>query len=321
MPRNTTPDDRSDAALQAGSLRINKALADAGVCSRRAADELVAAGHVRVNGEVVDTPGARIDPAKDVVEVRGERVMIPVPGARAHAYVLLNKPVRVVTTASDPQGRTTVLDLLGDGFGGARLFPVGRLDFFSQGLLLLTDDGELANRLAHPRWHLPKVYHVVVRGTVDRQVLDLFASGMTLAEGELLAPVRTRILSSGDHATTLEMTLTQGFNRQIRRMCRDAGLTILHLTRVAQGPVELGTLPEGKARSLTPEETAALLRAVGLEPGGAAAPSLPPKAKGTSRIIPKGKPAPKIIPKAKPASKITPKAKPAPKIVPRTKGK
>jgi len=275
MAQNTSPAQGPQASPEAALLRINKALADAGVCSRRAADELVAAGAVTVNGQTVTSPGLRIDPATDVVELRGQRVAVPVPGARAHTLVLLNKPTGVVTTASDPQGRTTVLDLLGEAFGPARLYPVGRLDYFSQGLLLLTDHGELANRLTHPRWHLPKVYEVLVRGTVPPATLALFSRGMTLADGQALAPAPTRVLGVASRATSLEMTLTQGVNRQIRRMCEQAGLTILRLTRVALGPLRLGDLPEGQARALTPDEAAALLRAVGLGPAPKDTPRAP----------------------------------------------
>ncbi|WP_051445339.1 pseudouridine synthase [Desulfocurvus vexinensis] len=299
MARNTPPVQKPQASPEAALLRINKALADAGVCSRRAADELVAAGAVTVNGQPVTSPGLRIDPATDVVELRGQRVAVPVPGARAHTLVMLNKPTGVVTTASDPQGRTTVLDLVGDAFGPARLYPVGRLDYFSQGLLLLTDHGELANRLTHPRWHLPKVYEVLVRGTVPPATLALFSRGMTLADGQALAPAPTRVLGVASRATSLEMTLTQGVNRQIRRMCEQAGLTILRLTRVALGPLRLGELPEGQARALTPGEAVALLHAVGLGPApeqappagapGAGKPRPPAPAKAPARTT-KGQP-------------------------------
>ncbi len=288
-----TPDQSQGGGQSAASLRINKALADAGVCSRRAADALVAAGRVCVNGRVLDSAGARIDPARDVVTVDGRAVSVPVPGAREHLYVLLNKPVGVVTTASDPEGRRTVLDVLGPQFPGARLFPVGRLDFFSQGLILLTDDGALAHRMAHPSHHLPKVYHVAVRGDVPRATLDAFAGGMTLAEGETLAPVPTRVLRAAAGATSLEMTLIQGLNRQIRRMCRDAGLTVLRLERVSQGPLELGGLPEGQARELSGAEVAALFAAVGLSAPEAPSPAAKPGPK------PSAKPGPK--PGAKPA--------------------
>lgn len=264
MPRNTDKNDPSRKAPDT-LVRINKALASAGVCSRRAADELVAAGRVRVNGAVVDSAGAKVDPRTDAVQVDGKRVDVPVPGRVEHTTLMLHKPVQVVTTAHDPEGRKTVMDLLPSQYKDVRLFPVGRLDFFSEGLILLTDDGELANRLTHPRWHLPKVYRVVVRGAVRPGTVERFRSGMTLDEGEKLTPVETVATPGPADTTTLELTLVQGVNRQIRRMCRDEGLTILRLSRVAQGPVELGDLPPGESRPLTPAELAALRGAVDLE--------------------------------------------------------
>lgn len=268
MPKNTPKSSGRPASAETPSsdsptlLRINRALAMAGVCSRRAADELVASGAVRVNGQPADQPGLRIDPATDVVEVNGSPVSIPVPGQEEHVYLVMNKPVEVVTTARDPQGRRTVLDLLPTAQRGRRVFPVGRLDYYSQGLLLLTTDGELTNRLTHPRWHLPKVYNVRVRGGVTEDKLDVMRKGMTLAEGERLAPVPVEASRDGGEGILLTMTLIQGVNRQIRRMCRDLGLTILRLERIAQGPVRLGRLPKGKARELTHAERTALLTAV-----------------------------------------------------------
>lgn len=244
-------------------IRINKALAQAGVCSRRGADDLVAAGRVTVNGEPAQA-GTKVDPARDTVAVDGRPVAIRAPEAVPHVYLALHKPIETVTTASDPQGRPTVLDLLPRKYKDARVFPVGRLDFYSQGLLLLTTDGELANRLMHPRWHLPKVYDLTVRGHVTDEVLAAMRKGMTLAEGETLAPVDVRARPEGPGLWGLEMTLIQGLNRQIRRMCRDLGLTVLRLARTSQGPVRLGDLPPGKCRELTPGEVSALQKAVGL---------------------------------------------------------
>jgi len=244
-------------------VRLNKALASAGVCSRRRADELISSGAVRVNDTVVDAMGLKIDPAKDTVTVHGKTVALS-EGAAAtrHHYYLLHKPIQVVSTAKDPQGRPTVLDLLpGELRDNLRLYPVGRLDYFSEGLLLLTDDGELTNRLTHPRYHLPKVYEVKLRQLPTEAGLGAMRRGMTLREGEHLAPVEVEIHS----AQTLLLTLHQGINRQIRRMCRDLGLTILTLRRVQLGPLELGDLPKGKCRPLRPGEVAALKKAVGLE--------------------------------------------------------
>lgn len=256
-------------------IRLNKALADAGLCSRRKADELIFSGAVSVNGQPATSPGVRVVPGRDTVTLRGS--LVPLRGTEggqpAPCWLMLHKPVGVVATASDPEGRRTVLDFVPSPWKERRLYPVGRLDFFSEGLLLLTDDGELAHRLTHPRWHLPRVYEVRVRSehgqTVSEAALDAMRRGMTLREGERLAPVDITVLARADGrgrepGTLLSMTLHQGLNRQIRRMCRDVGLTILRLKRVRQGPLELGGLAAGHIRPLTGDEVAALRRAVGL---------------------------------------------------------
>lgn len=269
------------------AVRINKALADAGVCSRRKADELVAAGLVRVNGETVVSPGLRVHPGRDLIEVRGKALPRPDHG-REPCRLLLHKPAAVVSTVRDPEGRPTVLDYVPAAWKDRRLYPAGRLDFFSEGLLLLTDDGELTHRLTHPSreagLHLERIYHVLVRGRVTEDALRAMRDGMTLAEGERLAPVEARPLSASPYLpvphgridagnTLLELRLRQGLNRQIRRMCRDLDLTVLRLMRVAQGPLRLDGLPSGKARPLTADEVAALRRAVGFpEPDGKPAP-------------------------------------------------
>ncbi len=251
-------------------LRINKYLSECGVASRRGADELIQAGRVQLNGIVVAEPGAKIAPESDVVLVDGKPVRHPslLPGASDNLTVLLHKPKQVVTTRHDPQGRQTVFDILPQEFRRKRLLHVGRLDYFSEGLLLLATDGSLVNRLIHPRWHLPKVYHVLVRGEASEAKLNVMRRGMTLAEGETLAPVQARILRADEGksagGTWLELTLLQGLNRQIRRMCRDLDLTVLRLIRVAQGPLRLGTLNPGQCRALTTEEENALRQAVGL---------------------------------------------------------
>ncbi len=243
-------------------VRLNKALADAGVCSRRKADELIRVGAVRVNGLVADSLGLRIDPVKDSIALHGKTLPLRAKdGADGPCrYVMLHKPVQVVSTVSDPQGRPTVLELLPESMKkNARLYPVGRLDYFSEGLLLLTDDGELTNRLTHPRHHLPKVYEVRLRERPEPQMLQAMRQGMTLREGERLAPVEARM-----QGACLLLTLRQGVNRQIRRMCRDLGLTILSLRRLSIGPLQLGDLPKGTCRFLLPEELDALKQSVGL---------------------------------------------------------
>lgn len=236
-------------------MRLNKALAQAGVCSRRAADALILDGQVEINGLVVRTPGTRVNPEKDRVCIKGAPVRLSRPGAADHLYLALHKPGGVMTTAKDPQGRLTVLDLLPPDIRRRRPFPVGRLDRMSEGLLLLTTDGELTLRLTHPRYEHPKTYHVLVRGRVSPEKLQLMRSGMTLAEGDQLAPVLVRKLCREPGGVLLEMVLRQGVNRQIRRMCRDLRLHVLRLVRVQQGPIRLGDLAPGAWRRLDPGET------------------------------------------------------------------
>lgn len=245
------------------AIRLNKFLAQAGVCSRRAADELIAQARVLVNG-IPAGAGIKVTPGQDIITLDGKKITAA-PEEPCYTYIMLNKPIQVVSTVSDPQGRSTVADLVPQKLKCKRLYPVGRLDFFSEGLLLLTDDGELTHRLTHPSWHLPKTYHVVIRGTIPIAALRIMRSGMRLAEGEILAPVQATVLREECGTTLLEMVLHQGVNRQIRRMCRDLNITVLSLKRIAQGPLQLGTLKKGQTRLLTKEEVRALYHAVGLD--------------------------------------------------------
>lgn len=273
-------------------MRLNKALAAAGVCSRRQAEVLIGAGRVTVNGVAVTELGHKIDPARDALAVDGKPVSV---AANASPLtLLLHKKPGVVTTARDPEGRATVFEDLPARYRARRLFSVGRLDYFSEGLLLLTTDGELAFRLAHPRWHVIKRYQVTVRGALTPQAVNTMERGMRLAEGEQLAPVRTRIAGFvPPDRHVLEMDLSQGVNRQVRRMCRDLDLTVLRLVRIAQGPITLGDLPAGKCRELRAEELRALYEAVDLTAGSPPAdkpareaapqeapPSRPPRRRG-----------------------------------------
>jgi len=235
------------------ALRLNRFLAAAGVASRRGADELIFAGRVMVNGEACREPGRRVLPA-DTVTLDGRPLELP----QQHVVIMLHKPVGVVTTARDPQGRPTVLDLVSSEFASRRLFPVGRLDVMSEGLLLLTTDGDLALRLTHPRFEHPKHYEVLVRGKVPAAALETMRRGMRLAEGERLRPVEVSARRQGPN-TLLIMTLRQGVNRQIRRMCRDLGLVILRLRRVGVGAVRLGDVPPGSWRHLNADEITALV--------------------------------------------------------------
>ncbi len=258
-----TPSQKATATASAtGPIRINKAIAGAGFCSRRKADELIAAGRVTLNGRTVEEPGVKVDPATDTLAVDGRTIRLAQD--TPPLLLMLHKPIEVVTTAKDPEGRKTVLDLLPKQLVDRRPFPVGRLDFYSEGLLLLTTDGDLAYRLTHPKWHQPKIYRLRIREEVPPEVLETMRKGMRLAEGETLAPMTVKIVRTSAGKTDLDLTLIQGINRQIRRMCRDLGLTVLRLQRVSLGPLQLGNLASGKWRELTPEENAALRKAVGL---------------------------------------------------------
>jgi 23S rRNA pseudouridine2605 synthase len=258
-------------------MRLNKLLAQSGVCSRRHADELIASGRVSVNGVVVHEMGSRVDPWSDAVAVDGRE--IAPPGRQTPLYLALNKPVHVVTTASDPQGRRTVFDLLPEPVRRRRPFPIGRLDYMSEGLLLMTTDGELAHRAAHPRHHLEKVYRVEFRGAVPEEATRAIEQGMVLKEGTRLAPVKVEREKPAHGRTILRLTLIQGVNRQIRRMAEELGLTILRLVRIAQGPVQLGSIRPGDYRELTAGEVRALKGKLGMQSGAGPASS----GRGSSR--------------------------------------
>ncbi len=225
-------------------IRLQKFFTDSGVLSRRAAEAEIAAGRVRVNGAVARI-GDKVDPDRDVIEYNGRRVL---PRAdKPRRYLMLHKPRGYVTTAKDEKGRKTVTELVA-GAGG-RVYPVGRLDMDSEGLLLLTDDGELTNRLTHPRHEIPKIYHVTLSTQPTREQLRALSEPMEL-DGYRLLPIGVKSLSPD----TLKLTLHEGRNRQIRRMCKAVGLKVIRLSRVAIGELHLGELPVGKWRTLTEGE-------------------------------------------------------------------
>jgi 23S rRNA pseudouridine2605 synthase len=235
--------------------RIQKVLARAGVASRRAVEEMIVRGRIRVNGGRVEL-GMRIDPSKDLVEIDGSRVPLQVE----LAYYLVNKPVGVVTTASDEQNRETVLDLIEVE---ARVYPVGRLDIESEGAVLLTNDGELALRLTHPRYGVAKTYLVEVGGGVKEKTVRTLARGVELSDG-MTAPAQARLVERRPRATLIEISLTEGRNRQIRRMFEAVGHPVQRLVRTAIGPLMLGRLKPGTYRKLRLEEVRNLYRAAGL---------------------------------------------------------
>ncbi len=228
-------------------IRLQKYFTDCGVLSRRAAEEEIKAGKVKVNGLRAEL-GDKIDPENDVIEYMGRRIL---PRKEdKFVYILLNKPCGVVTSAKDEKGRICVTDLVKCG---TRVYPVGRLDLNSQGLILMTNDGELTNKLTHPRHEIPKIYEVDVVGKVTTEQLNILNSSMTV-DGYVLLPVKTEFLSKNEKFTTLRMTLFEGRNRQIRKMCEQVGLKVAKLTRVAIGSITLGNLQGGKWRYLTNEE-------------------------------------------------------------------
>lgn len=234
-------------------MRLNAFLARAGVASRRRADELIREGRVHVNGEAGEFNS--IVGTDDVVEVDGQRVE-PQP---LH-YVLVNKPPGVVTTADDPEGRPTVVDLVSHE---TRVMPVGRLDVDTTGALLLTNDGELAHRLAHPSFGVPKVYDVDVVGSPSPAQLTELRAGVELEDGPT-APAEARIVRRGTRVSRIEVTLHEGRKHQVKRMCAAVGLPVEHLHRRRYAGLRLVGLPQGQWRELTPDEVAELQRLAGL---------------------------------------------------------
>ena len=234
--------------------RLQKYLSRAGVASRRAAEELIKAGRVMVNGQAVRELGVKIDPDQDAVKVDGRRVR-PEP----LVTVMLHKPYGYISTTKDPQGRRVVTDLL--GHQGPRLYPVGRLDYDATGLLLLTNDGELAQRLTHPRYQVPRTYRVSVAGEVGRETLTRLAAGVVVEGREVPAEVEVRKREA--EKTVLEITVREGRYHLIKRLLEQVGHQVLKLKRIAYGPLKLGRLPRGMHRLLTPAEMAALQAGTG----------------------------------------------------------
>jgi 23S rRNA pseudouridine2605 synthase len=226
-------------------------LAQTGIASRRQCEVLIEAGRVQVNGEVVRTLGTRVRPERDRVQVDGEAVR-----AEAPLTILLHKPAGYITSRSDPQGRPVVTSLVAE-LSRPRLFPVGRLDWDTEGLLLLTNDGALANALTHPRYAVRKVYHAKLKGHPAPEALGLLTRGV-VCEGEPLKALAAKVLHPTRHNIWIAITLAQGHYRQIRRMCEAIGYPVLKLIRVALGPLRLGSLPRGQWRPLSPDELRSL---------------------------------------------------------------
>jgi pseudouridine synthase len=286
-PRNThkpgIPDEFTDAAR---GIRIQKALADAGIASRREAEQMIEEGRVQVNGKSVTALPAWVDPANDRVTVDGKKVVAlgSLGKGGRRVYIMLNKPRHTITTTNDPDGRTSVLDLVKTP-GNARLFPIGRLDAESTGLLLLTNDGELGQQLTHPSYEVEKEYHVSVKGYMSDDDMQLLKHGLMLTTDPRKAPrasrhaprpkrasvLKIRLISrgrskGGNQRTRLSMTLAEGQNREIRRLLARLGFPVKRLERVKIGPLKLKGLASGEWRPLTSREVQQLRTAVSRRP-------------------------------------------------------
>jgi 23S rRNA pseudouridine2605 synthase len=239
-------------------IRLQKVLAAAGIASRRAAEIMISEGRVEVNGRLVTEQGLRIDPDTDVVRVDGSRI----PQPRRHLYLALNKPRGYVSTMDDPEGRRNLTDLLAESTQRVaqkeRLFHVGRLDTDTEGLLLLTNDGSLAHKLAHPSFEVPKVYLAEVEGVISAATVKRMRKGVKLDDG-WVNPDAVKIVSVAADRSMVRLTLSEGRNRIVRRTMEAVGHPVRRLSRTAIGPVRLGNLPLGQTRELSREELGALL--------------------------------------------------------------
>ncbi|AQX14907.1 MFS transporter [Tessaracoccus lapidicaptus] len=238
-------------------IRLQKVLASAGIASRRASEILIDEGRVEVNGQVVTEQGRRVNPETDHIRVDGARI----PPPRRHLYLVLNKPRGVVSTMEDPEGRRTLADYLPRT--KERLFHVGRLDTETEGLIVLTNDGDFAHRLAHPSYEVPKTYVVQAAGVMDNRTLKRLEKGVTLEDGPV-KPDKVKLISRAADRTMVSVTLHEGRNRVVRRMFDAVGHPVDRLSRTGIGPIRLGNLRSGETRDLTREELGALLDLVQL---------------------------------------------------------
>lgn len=236
-------------------MRLQKFLSRAGIASRRAAEILIRSGRVSVNRRAVSEMGTTVAPSRDAVKVDGRLVRLP----ETHRYFILNKPREVVSTLADPQGRATVRDFLPAPASG--LFPVGRLDWDAEGLLIFTDDGDLAHRLAHPRHRVERTYHVKVRGEIGEKALRRLRSGLRLEDGRAQAE-EVRQLRTARTNSWISLTLREGRHHEVKRLCLAVGHPVQKLRRVSHAGQKLGTLQPGECRSLTTSEVARLRRQV-----------------------------------------------------------
>lgn len=232
-------------------VRIQKFMSECGVCSRRKAEEMVMEGKVKINGKTA-LIGEKVNPYTDKVTVKGKLIK----RQKEKRYILLHKPRGFVTTLSDEKGRKDITVLTEDI--SERVYPVGRLDKNSEGMLILTNDGEFANMITHPKTHIPKTYRVTVRPPVTDEVINRLINGVTLDDGYTTAPADVNIVQSEENRIVMIITIYEGKNRQIRRMCEALGLELIRLKRIAIGEIRLGMLPQGKWRDLTEQEVRSL---------------------------------------------------------------
>lgn len=257
--------------------RLQKILSRAGIASRRGAEEMILAGRVAVNGVTITELGAKADPDRDTITMDGRKITVAVPGV----YLLLYKPVGYMTTLKDPEGRPLVTDLIKEV--KERVYPVGRLDYNTEGLLLLTNDGAWANTLAHPRHEVDKGYHVRVRGKVAEEQLRRLAAGVDLEDGRT-APAAVSIIKESDSNTWVSIIIHEGRYRQVRRMCEAVGLSVVRLKRVSYAFLDLKGLKPGGYRSLTRDEVEQLRR--GGKVGGKVKTASPSHERQKTRDIP-----------------------------------
>lgn len=243
--------DTASRDLTMAMERIQKILAHSGIASRRAAEQMMLEGRVTVNGEVIDRLGAQADPERDHIKIDGRRLKLH-EGPRS--YFLAFKPREMITTMSDPEGRATIVDLLREHGVRRRVYPVGRLDWDADGLLLLTDDGDLANQVMHPRSHLPKVYQVRLKGNPTERDLERIRRGIVLEPGIRTLPAEVAIEAEEEIGTRLRITLIEGRQNQIKRMFERIGHPVRRLRRVQIGPLRLGKMRPGELRPLTGRE-------------------------------------------------------------------
>ncbi len=242
---------------QPSTVRLDKFLSNAGVLSRRGIKQLLKKEQLTVNGKRVTESGTRIDPDKDKILLNGRKIR-----KAEHVYFLLNKPMGVISTTADEFDRDNVTHYIDTE---ERIYPIGRLDKDTHGLLILTNDGELTHKLIHPKYHVPKVYNLILDGRPREDQLEAFRTGVLLNDGITL-PAETHVLGFKKGQTIMQMTLIEGRNRQIRRMCEAVGLTLLDLQRISFGPIKLGDIPIGTSRELSHEEITLLRKAVKKEP-------------------------------------------------------